>query len=73
MGNKLAKENVWWAEDYNALSEAFVNELLENYQKELNVQRRFDLVSDLEFREWQRKFGSGSLNRVTLNNHPYLG
>ena len=74
MGNEWTKETKsWWAEDNNGLSEALLNELLENYQKELNVQRRFDLASDLRLRERQRKIGSGSLNGVALDNHPYLG
>ena len=30
----------WTAEDFDALSEAISNELLENHPKEVNVQRR---------------------------------
>ena len=32
--------DAWTAEDFDALSEALSNQLLESYQKQLNVERR---------------------------------
>ena len=43
----------WTAEDFDALSKAISNELLESHPKEVNVQRRWWLK---DFLDWRKRW-----------------
>ena len=61
----------WTAEDFDALSEAFSNQLLESLQKELNVKRRFGASWSETFKSQHGPWAMGT-TWVASRSSPFI-